>query len=111
QSYIMFKKLDLNEINHLVFAVDPNKTRGLIEVRLDAPDGRLFAASPAVSKADKPAGSTGRWFDVTAKTENVQGVHDVYFIFKMETDANSESANIWNSFLLNTIYFGKEKLQ
>jgi hypothetical protein len=44
----------------------------------------------------------GKWVDSKVKLEPVQGVQDVYFVYK-----GSDQISIWNTFDINTIYFGR----
>jgi hypothetical protein len=54
---------------------------GTIEIRTDKIDGPVIATVKV-----GPQGEGGKWLTVTAPVSNVNGVHDLYFVFKGEKD-------------------------
>lgn len=102
-SYIKFKEIDLRDIEKLVLSIDPNKRTGWIEVRNGGVDGELIGKTSTLSNELRPKNHQGKWFDVEVELEESKGYHDLYLLFKTET-----GVDIWNSFLLNTVYFGKK---
>lgn len=103
-AYLHFRNIDLHGINHLVFEVDPGNTSGKLEVRLGTPMGELLASTPVVSKGDRPVESQGRWFETRINLSPRIAQEDLFIVFN-----GDPKTNIWNSFLLNTVYFGKSE--
>ena len=85
-SYIGLKNIDLTSITHVdINAAAPkqqlNAEGGIIELRLDAPNGKLLGQTEFIG--DKPGG--GFSFGggaVPLKITPAEGVHDVYLVFK-----------------------------
>lgn len=102
-SYIKYEKIDLSDIEKLVLSIDPNRRTGWIEIRIGGLEGDLLGKSSSLSNELKPKNHQGKWFDVEVELQESKGYQDVYLIFKTET-----GVDIWNSFLLNTVYFGKK---
>lgn len=100
RSYIGFQKIDLNQIENLILSIDPNRREGWFEVRLDSPEGALIGKTEVLSNKLRPQNSKERWFDINIPLQTVQNSADIYLIFQTET-----GVDIWNSFLLNTVYF------
>jgi cytochrome c len=103
RAYIRFNDVDLTDIKYLVYSVDPAKTSGKIEMRLQSPEGKLIGSTAELSR--KKMGATDgseRWLDTKVTIEHTEGRHDIFFVFR-----GGNEVNIWNSFLLNSIYFGK----
>lgn len=76
--YISFPDIDLKDISALTFRVE-NSSGGVIELRLDAPDG------PKVAEIKVPAGTekekTG-WQELKTSMKKTDGRHDLYFLFR-----------------------------
>ncbi|MBK7938359.1 MAG: ThuA domain-containing protein [Lewinellaceae bacterium] len=94
ESYAGFKGLDLTGLKQVqVTAAAPklyNFTGGRIELRLDAPDGPL-AGDPVFIAA-----TGGQGFEPQPPAEipfytGMSGIHDVYFVFKNDSAAVSQS--------------------
>ncbi|MCF0198320.1 MAG: family 43 glycosylhydrolase [Bacteroidaceae bacterium] len=65
------------------------KVGGTIEVRLESKDGTLAATIPVKGKADV-------WKACTAKfTTKTSGVHDVYFVFRGQAEAELMHLDYW----------------
>jgi cytochrome c len=104
RAFVAFQNLDLTGISQLVFSLDPNTTSGKIELRLGSPEGKLLGSTDVLSKENRPANQQGRWFEAKVPLEPISGQHDLFVVFRSQA-----GVNIWNAFLLNTIYFGTEK--
>ena len=75
--YIGFKDIDLTDVSTLDFRIGSNGAEAALEVRLDAPDGKL------IGKMDvKSTGGWQTWSTQSCSIEAVSGKHDVYFVFK-----------------------------
>ncbi len=87
-SYVRFAGLDLSGLSEIRFlAVAPAQIQargGFIEVRLDAPDGPLVGRTPFIEPGGAPT-------PVTAALEPTSGVHDVYFVFRNDREAEPGS--------------------
>ncbi len=102
-SYLVFENIDLTGIDQLEFSLDPAGVRGKLEIRTGGVNGSLLGETKLLSIADKPADVKGKWFDYSVKLQPSAATEDLYIVFKAESDVS-----IWNSFLLNTVYFGKQ---
>jgi cytochrome c len=99
-SYIAFEEIDLSHIENLVLAIDPNRRKGWFEVRTGSPEGPMIGSTKVLSNELRPENTQGKWFDIKVPLENREDIATVYLVFRTET-----GVDIWNSFLLNTIYF------
>jgi cytochrome c len=81
-SFLAYKDIDLNNISGFALRVMANTRTaaagGIIEVRLDAPDGMLAAQTSLVDSQQRG------WQTVIAPLTGVSGKHTVYFVFKNE---------------------------
>ncbi len=74
--YIGFKDIDLTSATDIDFRIGSNGAAAALEVRLDAPDGKL------IGKMDiKSTGGWQKWTTQNCKIDAVSGKHDVYFVF------------------------------
>jgi len=64
---------------------------GLIELRVDSPDGQIIG-STAVSNT---GGEKARWKKQTGPIMNVSGVHDLYMVFNGEEELKLNVAHFW----------------
>ncbi|CAL1519530.1 PQQ-dependent sugar dehydrogenase [Chitinophaga sp. MM2321] len=78
--FIRFNHFYLDGVKSIKYNLQLNGIGGVIEMRLDKPDGQL------VSKATIPAKAAGDakpgWKELTTPIEAVSGQHDLYFVFK-----------------------------
>lgn len=102
-SFIMFENIDLKDINKLVLSIDPNRKSGWIEVRSGGESGELLGKSEVLSNDLRPKNHQGKWFDVEIALPQIENSDDLYLIFRTDT-----GVDIWNSFLLNKVYFAKK---
>lgn len=75
-SYIAFHDLDLNAIQALTFNVKA-RTAGIIEARIDSPEGTKIAEAEMDGPGDKPD-----YQQLKAKVQPVSGRHDLFFVFR-----------------------------
>ena len=88
-SYIGLKQIDLTGISHIdISAIAPkeqlNSKGGIIELRMDAPNGKLLGKTEFIG--DKPGG--GLSFSakpVSLPVTPAEGVHDIYLLFQNPT--------------------------
>ncbi|MCR5599610.1 MAG: carbohydrate-binding protein [Ruminococcus sp.] len=74
--YIGFKDIDLTSATDIDFRIGSNGAAAALEVRLDAPDGKL------IGKMDiKSTGGWQKWTTQNCKIDATSGKHDVYFVF------------------------------
>lgn len=99
-AYIGFDAIDLTRIENLILSVDPNRRTGWFEVRLGSPAGPMLGSSQMLSNELRPKNSQGKWFDIKIPLESKEEKTEIFLVFQTET-----GVDIWNSFLLNTIYF------
>jgi len=104
RSFIGFKKIDLNHLEKITLSIDPNKVKGWFEVRMDSPEGPIIGKTTILSNERRPNNSKGRWFDIHIPIEIQEKLTDIYILFQTETEVD-----IWNSFLMETIYFDNKK--
>ncbi len=100
--FVKFKQLDLNQVTHLKYRVQQQGIGGNIELRLDKVDG------PLVSTVAIPAGKVTdpkkEWKEVVVPLrEEVNGMHDLYFVF---TNPRGQHQNLFN---MDWIYFVNKK--
>ncbi|WP_295078907.1 carbohydrate-binding protein [Ruminococcus sp.] len=77
--YIGFRDIDLTNAKTADFRLASNGAEAAIEVRLDAPDGKL------ISRMDvKGTGDWQKWSTQTCNIEETAGRHDVYLVFTGE---------------------------
>ena len=94
-SYMRFNKIDLTHVRQLKYRVQP-QAGGEIEVRLDKADG------PLISSVSIPAGiaaDPAAWKEITAPLNEINGIHNVYFVF---IDPEGKKKNLFN---IDWIYF------
>jgi cytochrome c len=101
-SYLVFKNIDLTGVKNLLISLQPKKKSGRIEIRLGSHEGRLIGVTEEITGQALLAMDAGQWVDSRVKLEPVQGVQDVYFVYK-----GSDQISIWNTFDINTIYFSR----
>ncbi|MCU0448536.1 MAG: DUF1553 domain-containing protein [Bernardetiaceae bacterium] len=84
-SWVMYRNLDLSQVNEIGFEYFATTTGGEVEVRLDQVDG------PLVAKATLPPNNPSSigWWDTKVKLSTVKapfkavsGPHNVYFVFQ-----------------------------
>ncbi len=79
--YILVKRVDFGEGPSSVEVNVSPLYGGKIEIRIDKIDG-LVIANINVG----PQGEGGKWKSISAPVKKVNGIHDVYFIFRGEKD-------------------------
>lgn len=94
-SYIAFNKIDLTDINTITYNVS-SLAGGLIELRLNAPDG------PAISQAVISNKKANDFNPIIAEIKATKGVHDLFFVFKNEEEKEKQLMN------LDWIYFDEK---
>jgi cytochrome c len=104
RSYIGFKEIDLTNIEKITLSIDPNRRNGWFEIRTDSPDGPLIGKTTVLGMENRPQNSKERWFDIMVPVDAPGEISDLYILFQTET-----GVDIWNSFLMNTIYFNNKK--
>lgn len=79
--YLMVRSVDFGKgAKTFEAAVASASNGGVIEVRLDAPDGTLLA------NIDIPnTGDWQKWSTIKAKIKKAKGIHNLYFVFKGES--------------------------
>ena len=102
-SWLLFRALDLNEINKITLSIMPGNTVGKIQLRTGSPDGQILAETGIVSKDSRPeSGSKAGWFEVPLTVPESDFYGDLYIVYVTE-----EPITIWNTFNLNTMKFHK----
>ncbi|RPA67948.1 PKD domain-containing protein [Cyclobacteriaceae bacterium YHN15] len=104
RSYMGFKGIDLKHIEKIIFSIDPNKVSGWFEIRMDSPDGPIIGKTAVLGMENRPQNAEGRWFEIAVPLNAQDQVSDLFILFQTET-----GVDIWNSFLMNTIYFDNKK--
>lgn len=78
-SYVMFRQLDLTQVDQIRYRLQAHGAGGRIELHLDSLRG------PVVSTLTVPAGSVQDlkigWQDAVAPVQLTKGLHDLYFVF------------------------------
>jgi cytochrome c len=104
--YIGFKKFDLTEIKQLELNVTTspreNNPGAKIEIRIDSPTGELIGQTEVPSVRDEPRNTNSA--PLKADIKPVNGLHDIYLVFK-----NAKAKPIEPLMLLNSILFSNEK--
>ena len=74
--YIAYKNFDLSGAGKIDFRIGSTGAKAVLEVRLDAPDGKL------IGKMDiKSSGGWQTWNTQSCNIEKTSGKHDLYFVF------------------------------
>lgn len=99
--FVRFNDLDLSHVKTLAYRIQQRGIGGNIEVRLNSREGRL------VSTLHIPAGKNQSqqqgWKEFRTKlNEDVNGIHDVYFVF---TGSEGGKKNLFN---IDWIYFASK---
>lgn len=87
RSYLGMNKVDLTNINSIEFAAGAFGAMGpaiggIIEIHLDSPDGKLIGTTPEITPPLPGTGRRGgRGSRVKADINEVNGLHDLYFVF------------------------------
>ncbi|QHW01539.1 carbohydrate-binding protein [Spirosoma endbachense] len=91
-SFVVFDKLDLNQISNIKYRVQSQGAGGRIEVRLDSTQG------PVVSTIDISGGKVQdmktEWKDLLAPVKSTQGLHNLFFVFTNPDAARKELFHI-----------------
>ncbi|MFD2203014.1 PQQ-dependent sugar dehydrogenase [Shivajiella indica] len=103
-SYIGFKDIDLNYLEKITLSIDPNRRKGWFEIREGSIEGTVIGKTPIISNESRSSNSKERWFEYSISLKKSDKVSDIYILFQTET-----GVDIWNSFLMNTIYFENKK--
>ena len=92
--WISFNPYNLEDLNKVTFRVASGGAGGIIELRYDAADGPLVAATPNIA----PTGGWQTWRDVTIDLPATipQGTHRLFVVFRHPTATGS---------LMNLNYF------
>ncbi|GAB3533615.1 hypothetical protein GCM10027443_19340 [Pontibacter brevis] len=80
KSYISFRDIDLTGIKTLTFNLAVGTDGGTIEVRADAPDGKLLGTATVPSSPDRSGWGTTR--TITAQVKDPGGVNELFFVFR-----------------------------
>ena len=75
--YIGFGNIDLTGAESVDFRIAANDGGSSIEIRLDAPDGKLIGTLNVES-----TGGWQTWATQRAAIQSTSGIHDLYFVFK-----------------------------
>ena len=78
ESYILFKDIDMREINHLKYRIKP-LVDGYVELRLNAPNGPVVSTFRISSKED--------WAAYTVRVGQIEGSYDLYFVFRQSEES------------------------
>ena len=74
--YIGYKDFDLANAGKIDFRIGSNGAKAALEVRIDAPDGKL------IGKMDiQSSGGWQTWNTQSCSIEKTSGKHDLYFVF------------------------------
>ncbi|SFT86390.1 cytochrome c [Algoriphagus locisalis] len=102
-SWLLFRAIDLSQINKVTLSIMPGNTVGKIQVRAGSPDGQVLAETGILSKDSRPAsGPKTGWFEVPLTVPESDFYGDLYIVYVTE-----EPITIWNTFNLNTMKFYK----
>ncbi len=106
-SWIMFEDVDLNAIESIDFYCATAISGGFIDVRLDGVNGPLIGQTEVTTTGqwDRWAGTKpepDKWETFKAKIQPVDGVHDVYYVFRKNKDLNQ------HLFHLDWIYYREQ---
>ncbi|MGX5818941.1 PQQ-dependent sugar dehydrogenase [Chitinophaga lutea] len=93
---IRFNGLYLDGVQSVRYNIQPNGLGGVIEMRLDKPDGPIV--STVTIEGGKPKSFTEGWKTVSAPLQPTTGAHDVYLVFK---SADGQQGNLFNIDWLN----------
>ncbi len=103
-SYISLKQIDLTSITSIdISAMAPkaqlNAEGGIIELHIDAPNGKLLGKTPFIGDAGGGGFSLGGGKPVSLAVTPTEGVHDIYLVF---TNPNSKGGSLM--IVLNTVF-------
>lgn len=102
-SWLLFKAIDLSQLQKITLSIMPGNTRGKLQVRAGTPDGELLAESGMLSKDSRPAKDTeAGWFDASISISGSDYYGDLYFVYVSE-----DAISIWSTFNLNTLKFDR----
>ncbi len=85
KSILMFRKIDLSGVKALEFLIAAPKEQlnavgGVIEVRLDSPEGPVLARTPAVQPDASGISATSPPSPLKVSVSPASGLHDLYFV-------------------------------
>ena len=103
-SWIMFEQLDLAGISQVDFMVSApkegmNAAGGLLELRLDKPDGPLVGQTAFIEASEKPGFAAQK---VSAPLNAPAGLHNIYLVFKNEKAPAGQSLFVLTSLKFQT---------
>lgn len=85
--YILVKGVDFGSgAKSITVSCASHLFGGMMEIRLDAPDGKLIATINVPNTKDK-------FQEFSSKPNGAQGVHDLYFVFK---GSQQQKRNLFN---------------
>ncbi|NLH64443.1 MAG: carbohydrate-binding protein, partial [Erysipelotrichaceae bacterium] len=90
--WIAISQVDFGERSPSTFTarVSNVKVHSQIELRLDGVEGKL------IGSVDIPLNDKNQdWVDVSAKVSEVQGVHDLYMVFRGKPDTKLLDFDYW----------------
>lgn len=96
-SWFAFDNWDVSGIRSAELLVNPAGIKGILEIRLDSPDGELWGSTEMLSQGDKKG-----YFPVKVSLKEQLGIRKVFFVLRSESDVN-----IWNTFNLDTIQLSR----
>ncbi|WP_425638182.1 PQQ-dependent sugar dehydrogenase [Algoriphagus yeomjeoni] len=100
-SWLLFRAIDLSEINKITLSIMPGNTVGKIQVRAGSPEGEILAESDILTKDSRPkTGPKVGWFEVPFTVPSTDYYGDLYLVYVTESPIT-----IWSTFNLNTIKF------
>ena len=88
--YIKVKDADFGEGASTFTANVSCLAGGAIELRVDSKDGPVIGTLNVTS-----TGGTDQWREQTTGVQNISGVHDLYMLFKGDTDQELFAADTW----------------
>jgi cytochrome c len=103
-SYVGFKKIDLTGIENLVFNVASPVPGTFIEIKIDHPEGKKIGEvklnqSPREDEMKK----------VEASLSEISGQHDIYFVFRNESEKENIAILDWIEFEMDESGEAKEQ--
>jgi cytochrome c len=85
KSYFAFKGIDLTGVSNITYYYSSQNIDAALEVHIDSPTGAVISTLNYTS-----TGSWQRFQQVTTAIKDPGGIHDLYFIFKKDTEPNHD---------------------
>ena len=85
KSYFVLKNIDLKDIQQIMYKYSSKDIGAALEVHINSPKGAVISTLNY-----QPTGEWNKFREATASVKDPGGKHDLYFVFKKDTEPNHD---------------------